>query len=85
MARLHPNIARDAVALVENAENGNAIRHRSDSGLLARPHIRTRSGGVVCLVCSLILLAPAPGRQEEHQRRGGDGKRLHAQSGVQGW
>jgi hypothetical protein len=62
LARLHPNIARDAVALVENAENGDAIRHRSDPGLLPRPRVRTRPDGVVGLICSLILFAPAPGR-----------------------
>jgi hypothetical protein len=59
LPRVQGDILHDAVALVEDAENGDAPRHRRDATLSGRSRRRlfARDGGV------LSLLAP-PARGE---------------------
>jgi hypothetical protein len=83
LAGLQPNVARDAVALVQKSDDRDAIRHGSDTDLLAGPDIGARQRNAVRRIFTLILPAIATG-QQQHQRAGDDGKALHAQSGVQG-
>jgi hypothetical protein len=80
LARLQCQVANDAVALVEQAENGDAVGHRSDAGLLARARARRRQPRTIGL---LRLVAAAATREEQQQCRAGNGK--CSQSGVHGW
>jgi hypothetical protein len=68
------NIADNAVALVEQAQNRDALSHRRNPGLLARPRIRRRQPGAICLLLGLIV-APAP--RQKQQCNAGNGKGPH--------
>jgi hypothetical protein len=81
---LQREVANDAVALVEQAQNRDAVGHRSDAGLRSRAGTAAPGARCIRLPLSLVLLAAAP-RQKQHQRRAGNGENAHAQSGVQGW
>ncbi|MFL6752155.1 MAG: hypothetical protein ACJ8D5_02595 [Sphingomicrobium sp.] len=74
------NVAHDPVALVEDADDRDALRHRRHCGL--------RSGGGSALpraACGLILLlgglAARTERERDQQRCG---KPVHAYSGIHG-
>ena len=82
LAGLHRQVARDAVALVEEPENGDALRHRRDPCPLSRSGLR-QCDAIGLL--GFLRLAIAAGRQKKRQGRAGDGDESHAQSGVQGW
>jgi hypothetical protein len=49
----------DSIALVENAQDGDALRHRSHSGLV---HACGRRGILRSLILHRFLLLPAPAR-----------------------
>jgi hypothetical protein len=84
LAGLHPDVAGDAVALVEESKDRHTIRHRRDTDLLTGLDIGARQRHAVCRILTLILPAIATGRQQEHERAGSGGETIHAQSGVQG-
>ena len=77
-------VADDSVALVQQPEHGDSLRHRGDSGLLARGlgdvggH---RPPGRLALGVPVAIAAA--GAERHNDRRGNAGP--HAQSGVQGW
>jgi hypothetical protein len=74
--RLH-----DAVALVEDAEHGDALRHRRDAALPSgRGRYVGRRGSRRIL---LLLTLPARCQCAQHQQWCG-GKRFHVYSGIQG-
>jgi hypothetical protein len=72
------DILHDAVALVEDAENGDALRHRRHANLrAARPgRLPDRSRAV------LRLLPTAAGRERQHNQQ--CSRSLHYYSGIQG-
>ena len=81
LAGAQRDVANDAVALVEDAEHRDPLRHRRDSGLTdgaRRSCIGRRSSRV------LLLLLAGPARDEAggEQKRGDDP--LHAYSGIHG-
>jgi hypothetical protein len=88
LARPDRQVADDAVALVEQAQNGDPLRHRRHPSLVgggarhgrARhpPLLRRRSP------LGLALFALAAGAGKCHGQRA-DQPSAHAQSGVQGW
>jgi hypothetical protein len=74
------DVLLDPVALVQDAEDGDALRHRSDSALS-----RGRGRNIPRRSHSRVLLlgaAVASGERERHQQR--DGKAPHAYSGIHG-
>jgi hypothetical protein len=83
LSRAHGNIANDAVALVEHAQNGDPLRHRGDARLRAGPDHRRRLGrSRRSIPLGRRVIAPAPGKAERKQQGGGN--RAHHYSGVQG-
>jgi len=85
LARLEQHIPNDAVALVEEAQHGNAIRHRRYAHGCRRPRRRLSLASLVRLLPSLFGAARATRREKKGESRAGDGELSHAQSGVQGW
>jgi hypothetical protein len=81
LAGMQRNRLHDAIALVEDAEHRDALRHGRHAALPSRGRgnlSRTWSG------CILLLPAlAAGGKRERDQQR--CGSRLHAYSGIQGW
>jgi hypothetical protein len=74
--RLH-----DSVALVENTEDCDALRHRRDAALPGR---RRRHIGA-SRRRRVLLLFPAPARDERKREQQGCGEGpLHVYSGIQG-
>jgi len=71
------DIAHDPVALVEDRENGDALRHRRHARL---------PGGSAGLLCrhlvALLAAAIAAGKREPHQQR--CRKFAHVYSGIHG-
>jgi hypothetical protein len=89
LSGLQRQVARDAVALVEQADHGDALRHRRRSrrerghGLRHVDGLRLRFGlGILLLRHRPGPVAPAGGDGEE-QQRGGGAPDAHASSGVQ--
>ncbi|MEO8176885.1 MAG: hypothetical protein ABI626_09535 [Sphingomicrobium sp.] len=83
LPRLERQVAYDPVALVEQAEHGDPLRHRRHSGLADRSRGdlgRGRSAGGRLL--RLVAAIAATGGEHQHNQKCGD--RAHAQSGVQG-
>jgi hypothetical protein len=78
LPRVERDILHDAVALVEDAEDGDALRHRRYAAL---PRRRRRR--LVCGWGRVLLLTPAPARAEAKRKQQG-GAALHAYSGIQG-
>jgi hypothetical protein len=74
--RLH-----DAVALVEDAEHGDPLRHRRDTALPGGS--RRYVGGRRPRRILLLLTSAARGQRAEKQQWCG-GKRFHVYSGIQG-
>jgi hypothetical protein len=80
LARVQGDGLDDAVALVEDAEHGNALRHRSHRlrhgrSRLASRHLRRRR---------ILLLRAAATRGERKRDQQRSGKQSHAYSGIQG-
>jgi hypothetical protein len=74
------HVLDDAVALVEDPEHRDALRHRRDSALAGRRDRRVRprrSGGIV------LFGALAARGEREHSQQGCGGC-PHAYSGIQG-
>jgi hypothetical protein len=65
LAGLQTDVANDPVALVEEAEDGNAISHRGHARLLARAGVRALRRSAVRLFCALILLPAAAAREKQ--------------------
>jgi hypothetical protein len=81
LARLHRQVADDAIALVEQSDHRDALGHRRLADML-----KHRPGAGVDHRLALILLGGAIAAREQH-RGGGDhqaGAR-HAYSGVHAW
>jgi hypothetical protein len=73
---------RDPVALVEDADDGHALSHGRDAGLIdarRRSGVRDHRSGRVLLV----LPAPASGQGKRDQGQCGSAS-LHVYSGIQG-
>jgi hypothetical protein len=71
------DVADDAVALVEDREHRDALRHRRNSGLARRP-------GCSLLRRDLVLLGPAVARGDGERQQQRCGKLPHAYSGIHG-
>jgi hypothetical protein len=86
LARLQRQLARDAVALVEQAEDGDALGHRSrprrDGGDGLRNIDRLRLSRRL-RVRRLLARAAAAARREHQGEEGDAGPEVHAWSGVQ--
>jgi hypothetical protein len=71
----------NAVALVEDAEDRDALRHRRHAALPGRG--RRHVGP--CLPRRVLLFLPASARDErKREQQGGGGRLLHDYSGIQG-
>jgi hypothetical protein len=86
LARLHRKVAGDAVALVEEAEHGDPLGHRSRAGRERRDGLRhvdrARLAGGLAVAVRVGLLSSAPAGGEEGERREGCGRPAHAWSGA---
>jgi hypothetical protein len=85
---LELEVARDAVALVEQPKHRDALRHRSgagrDRGHRLRNVDRLRLGLVGAIPLIAFPAASAGGKAEEAGERGGSsGSRFHPSPGVQ--
>ena len=74
------DILHDAVALVEDADDRDALRHRGNSALPCG------SGGNFLGPWSrcILLLGPAPARRHSERHQQGCGSSSHAYSGIHG-
>jgi hypothetical protein len=73
------DILDDPVALVEDSEHRDALRHRSDSGLVRHRRRLARLGrGLV------LLLGAATAASERKQEQQRCGEPAHAYSGIHG-
>jgi hypothetical protein len=79
LAGLQRDVLNDAVALVENSNHCDALRHRRDTAL---PGCGRRSPDRAELGCILLAILPARGQRERDQQR--CRKLSHAYSGIQG-
>ncbi|MEO5613181.1 MAG: hypothetical protein ABIT68_10640 [Sphingomicrobium sp.] len=83
LARLQGDIADDPVALVEEAEDGDPLRHRGHPRHRARA---ARNGGGRRLLRRLTrLLDPVASAGAKHRHRAQSQYCPHAQSGIHGW
>ncbi|MGN6156103.1 MAG: hypothetical protein ACTHN4_10280 [Sphingomicrobium sp.] len=82
LAGLHPKIVDDAVALVEEADDRDAILHRRQPGFIPLQNL-ARVGGLKLLLIALLLAAAR--RQRDRECGGNGGRKPHSYSGVQGW
>jgi hypothetical protein len=79
LAGMERDVLLDPVALVEDAEHRDALRHRGDAGLSAvggGPRA-DGTGGV-------LLLPAAAARREGERKHDGRGRSSHAYSGIHG-
>jgi hypothetical protein len=83
LARPQRNVADDAVALVEQAQDCHPLSHGRDASLVAcrRPRLRNRP---LALRLPLGLAIAVAARGTKPQRDEENGRSAHAQSGVQG-
>jgi hypothetical protein len=74
------DVLYDAVALVEDAEDGDALSHRRDTALSVRRRgdLRSRRSSRILLLRALAARAEREGNQQRC------GKPLHAYSGIHG-
>jgi hypothetical protein len=89
LARPQGQVARNAVALVEQSQHRDALRHRGGAGRLASHGLRDVDGvGLrfrgVLPVLLLGAAGPAGAKGEQRRQRQDLGRPGHAQSGVQG-
>ena len=63
LPRLQSQIANDAVALVQEAQNSNSVAHWSDTGLLSRSCIRRTDPRAIRLL--RLVFAPAPREEQD--------------------
>lgn len=82
LARLHPEIVDDAIALVEEPDDRDAVLHRRQPRLVALEHLAGVRRLELLFVAALLLPAR---RQHECQRDCRAGFPDHSYSGVQGW
>jgi len=68
-SRLHPKIADDAVALVEQADDRDPVLHRCDADLLSGAG--TRLGKLHPVTLRFVLAALAAGREKQPEQRTG--------------
>jgi hypothetical protein len=80
LARPKGHVLDDSVALVENAEHGDALRHGGYSALPRRRRARLGTRGSRHVL--LLLAAPACGERQRNQQR--CGQSLHGYSGIHG-
>jgi hypothetical protein len=73
------DVLGDSVALVEDAEHRDALRHRRDAGLVRR----RRRGGIPRRLSRLLLLFATASR-ERQRKQNRSTRRSHAYSGIQG-
>ena len=86
LPRLQPDVAHDAVALVEQAEDRDSLGHRRHSGLVGREAGRLLDDRRALLSRLLLRALRAIAAGARHGRRDQENCRAtHAQSGVQGW
>jgi hypothetical protein len=78
LARVKRDILHDSVTLVEDAEDGHALRHRGDAGLAAARGCALLGGDLIA------LLAAAAARRKSERRDEPDQPRAHAYSGIHG-
>jgi hypothetical protein len=76
------HILHDAVALVEDAQDGHALRHRSHAALPRRGCRNLSAGGGGDVLLRLLFAAPAGSERQRHQQRCSEPP--HAYSGIQG-
>jgi hypothetical protein len=81
LARVQSDVLDDPVALVEDAEDRDPLRHRRDPRLVDAGRRRSvgdhRPGG--------IFVAPLPAARGEQERDNRCSREAHAYSGIQGW
>jgi hypothetical protein len=82
LARLHPEIVDNAVALVEEADDRHPVLHRRQPGLVALEHL-TGIRGLELLLASARFLAARGKRDRQRDCKGR--QKAHCYSGVQGW
>jgi hypothetical protein len=80
LARVKRDILDDAVALVEDAEHRDPLRHRRHASLA----VGRRSGGPRPTRRRVLLLLAFAARGERERCEQGCGDWLHAYSGIQG-
>jgi len=79
-AGFHPDVADDAVALVEKRNHRDPLAHRRNVRVLARSCSCFRKLDSATLV---LVLALAPSGEQQRQQRARNDGSSHAQSGVQ--
>jgi hypothetical protein len=79
LAGVKRDVLGDAVALVEDAEHRDALRHGRDAGL-----VRCTGCGGVPGCWSRLLLLSAPARRERQRKQDRSSDRSHVYSGIQG-
>ena len=72
------DVADDAVVLVEDGEDCDALRHRRDAGLVGS----SRGSSLASRHLILLGAAVASGKRERSNER--DGDPVHAYSGIHG-
>ncbi len=88
LARLQREVLLDAVALVEQADDGDALRHRRRARRLTRHRLRNvdrlRLGRGLAIVLPLgRAFRVAGGERRQRRKNQGRGSAVHASSGVQ--
>ena len=78
---LQRQVADNAVALVEKADDGDAVGHWRDSDLLSRR--QGRGLGVALPTCRLLLILAVTAAKKHHRQRGAGHEAAHDYSGFQ--
>ena len=82
LARMERDVADNSIALVEDPEDRDALRHRSH-GLALRKRASFRSRNAIGDLIGLIAAAIA-GRKRDQRARQQDARADHPYSGIQG-